>query len=153
MKVDLRSLVDKVEPSDSDLADIAALQLALDLTLAGDPPDQGRVEQVTDFINGNGNPQQPPRSPWEVARFCSYYQQMMRLELAPWMSPPCHIHTRQNAEAILKKGIRPGCDSGNDISDCGSARLTLDMIDVGVSRWHPDPVRAIGEARQAKRKR
>lgn len=31
-------------------ADRAALQLALDLTLADDPPDESRVEQVTDFL-------------------------------------------------------------------------------------------------------
>jgi hypothetical protein len=141
--------LENVELSDADRADIAALQLALDLTLANDPPDPGRVEQVTNFLNGYKGA--PPRSPWEVARFCSYYQQTRRLELCPWMDPPCEIHTRERAEAILAKGYIPARDgSDNDISDCGPARLTLDMIDAGVSRWHPDPVRGIAEARRGK---
>jgi hypothetical protein len=148
-KVDLRSLVKEgVELRDSDSADIAALQLALDMTLNG--ADRGRVKQVKDKLNGWGN--QRPESPWEVAKFCSYFQQTTHLELAPWMDPPCCIHTREKAEAILKKGPRPAHDdSGEDTSDCGPARLVLDMLDAGVSRWHPDPVGAIAEARQAKR--
>jgi hypothetical protein len=137
------------ELTDRDRADIAALQMALDLTLDNDPQDEGRVEQVTHFINGHEN--QPPRSLWEVAKFCSYHQQVTRLELRPWMSPPCHIHTRERAEAILKKGEFPAADgSGNDVSDCGPARLVLDMLDAGVSRWHPDPLVAVAEAKQAR---
>jgi hypothetical protein len=136
------------ELNDRDKADIAALQLALDLTLAD--PDEGRVEQVTHFIEGWGN--QPPRSLWEVARFCSYYQQTKRLELCPWMDPPCYIHTRERAEAILAKGAIPAADgSGHDVSDCGPAQLVLDMLDAGISRWQPDPIKAIAEATQAKR--
>jgi hypothetical protein len=129
--------------TDTDRADIAALQLALDLTLADDPPSQGRVDQVRSMLQ--------EESPWRVAKFCSYYQQMRRLELAPWKQPPCWIHTRENAEAILAKGpFIAADDSGADTSDCGPARLTLDMIALGVSRWHPDPVRAVAEARRSK---
>jgi hypothetical protein len=151
--VELRSLVNEaVELSDSDRADIAALQLAVDLTLDNDPPHPGKVKQVKGFLNGYGN--EPPRSLWEVARFCAYHQQVRRLELRPWMSPPCWIATREAAEAILAKGTIPAADnSGNDVSDCGPARLVLDMLDAGVSAWHPDPVKAVAEARQTKRKR
>jgi hypothetical protein len=148
--VDLRSLVDEaVELSDADRADIEALQRAIDLTLANDPPDPGRVKQVTDMLDGYDH--EPPRSPWEVARFCSYVQQTRRLELRPWATPPCWIHTREKAMAILAKGVIPAKDgSGNDISDCAPARLLLDLLDLGISAWHPDPVRAIAEAKQAK---
>jgi hypothetical protein len=143
--VDLRSLVgEAVELTDSDKADIAALQMALDLILDNDPPDQGKIEQVTDFLN--------KRDPWEVAKFCSLCQQKRRLELLLWMDAPCQIHTRERAEAILAKGHRPAYGGGDDISDCGPARLTLDMIDLGISRWHPDPMRAIAEAKRAMRK-
>ena len=120
-----------VEMTDSDRADVAALQLALDLMLA----DPGRVDQVTRMLAES--------SPWEVARFCSYCQQATRLALRPWMTPPCHIHTRENAEAILEKGgvLEKG-------SNCGPAHLVLDMIDAGVSRWHPDPFAALAEAKR-----
>jgi hypothetical protein len=80
-----------------------------------------------------------------VAKFCSYVQQVRRLGLPPWATPPCWIHTRENAGAILVKG------SVADTSDADSARLTIDMIDAGVSRWHPDPVRAVAEARRSRR--
>src|SRR5262245_39994396 len=99
--------------------DLAALQLALDLTIADDPPDHpGRVEQVTHFLNGNGR-YEPPR-PWlEVAEFCAYHQQMRRLNCYPWQLPPSSIMTAEVADMILKQGPRPAVDgSKRDISNC-----------------------------------
>jgi hypothetical protein len=118
-------------------ADRVALQLALELTLANDPPAPGTVEQVGDMLN--------ERSQEEVAEFCCYYQQTTRLALRPWMDPPCSIRTRERAEAILENG--PATVNGGDVSNCATARLTLDMLDAGVSPFHPDPIGAIAAAR------
>jgi hypothetical protein len=127
-------------------ADHAALDLAVALTLANDPPDPGRVEQVTDFLNGFRN--QPPR-PWlEVAEFCAYHQQTTRLNLLPSGTPPCDILTRERAEAILEEGFIPAChDSSIDISDYRPAQLLIDMMNHGVSPYHPDPIRAVEDAK------
>ena len=138
----------------SDLAeevDLAALQLALDLTLANDPPDPGRVEQVRTFLEGE-LPYLPAR-PWrEVAEFCSYVQQTARLDIF-FGEPPCHL-TEAEADAILAKGPIPAQDgSGIDISSCDSARLFKRMLKAGVSKYHPNPVAALAAAKRAKRGR
>jgi hypothetical protein len=132
------------ELTDRDRADIDALMMAFDLTLDNDPPWRGKVKEVKDALRGYEN---HPGREWEVAKDCSLHQQRLRLELPVWngMDTPCTIHTRENAEAILKRG--------DDDLDYGTALLVLDMLDAGVSRWHPDPVRAIAEAKQAKRSR
>jgi hypothetical protein len=133
--------------ADNDLseADLAALTLAVDLTLADDPPDPGRVEQVESKLRGeHGNT-------WlETAEFCSYHQQMERLGLAPWQQPPCWIIDREEADRILEVGPVPAMDgSGGDVSDCKCARLTKRMLQLGVSVFHPNPLAAI----EAKRKK
>jgi hypothetical protein len=129
--------------SEADLTEVdrAALQLALDLTLADDPVDPGRVKQVTDFLR---------ERPWlETAEFCSYHQQMARLRLRPWQAPPCNIITRDEAEAIIEEGPQPACnDPTTDVSDCRTAKLTIAMLDLGISPFHPDPAKAIAEARR-----
>lgn len=123
--------------------DLDALQLALDLTLADDPPDPGRIEQVTDFLR--------ERDWLNVAEFCSYHQQMERLKPHPAQSPPCWILTAAQADAILAK-VAPACDgSGFDISNCRYARLTKRMLKLNISPYHPNPLQAIKEAQRAKK--
>jgi hypothetical protein len=136
--------------TEEELSDVDrdALQLALDLTLAGDPADPGRVEQVRHFLHGDGE-QHPARSWYETATFAAYHQQMMRLRLRPWQSPPCWVLEREQAEAILEEGPQPACnDPTVDVSDCQTARLTITMLDLGISPFHPDPAKAIAEARR-----
>jgi hypothetical protein len=130
-----------------------ALQLAIDLTLLDDPPDRGRVEQVTDFLNGAG--EFLPARPWrEVAEFCAYHQQMRRLKLYSWSSSPCWIITEAEANAILARGPIPAADgSGKDISNCSSAELLKRMLRAGVSPYHPNPLAALVEAKRAKRRK
>ena len=125
--------------------DLAALQLALDLTLADDPPDPGRVEQVEYKLKHN--------SCWqETAKFCSYHQQVARLKIYPWQSPPFWIVTAAEADAILRKGPLAAMDScGADISDCKLAQLTKRMLELGISPFHPNPLAAIKAARAPKR--
>jgi hypothetical protein len=130
-------------------ADVAALQLALDLTLADDPPDRGRVEQITDLLTDPkyGNT-------WrDVALLCVYHQQMERLNLYPWQKPPCWIITEAEADAILRKGpVLSATGSGEDIGDRKFARLLKKMLRLGISPFHPNPLQAIAEARKAKRR-
>jgi hypothetical protein len=66
--------------------------------------------------------------PWrEVAEFAADICQTESLNLMPWEQPPC----------------RPGVDcTGND----ASLKLAAKMEAAGVSRWHPDPLRALEEA-------
>lgn len=129
-------------------ADVAALQLALDLTLADDPHDEGRVSQITDMLTdaklGNS---------WrDVADLAVYHQQMERLNLKPWQNPPCWIVDAAEADAILRKGpVSSQSGSGEDIGDSRCARLLQKMQRVGISPFHPDPLRAIKEAQKAKR--
>jgi hypothetical protein len=118
--------------------DQAALKLAVELMLK----DPDMVDHVLDMIDECGLEKRGALL--KVGKFCSYYQQTSRLELEPWVSPPCWIYTREAAEAILTKG---------NLYNCASARLLLDMLDAGVSAFHPDPVGAIAEAKQAKRSR
>ena len=133
--------------TDDDLteADRAALQLALDLTLANDPEDEGRVEQVQSML--------ADRTWHDVASFCSYHQQMERLNLHPWQMPPAWIITDAMADEILAKGpVLSATGSGEDIGNASIARLTKRMLQWGVSVFHPDPLRAVAEAQKAKRR-
>jgi hypothetical protein len=81
----------------------------------------GRAEQIYSKLRDE---------PWdEVAQFAAYVCQGRSLHLAPWESPPCW------ADA--------------DDSD-PAAKLLRQMLDLGVSRWHPDPMEAIAEAKKRK---
>jgi hypothetical protein len=135
--------------------DLAALQLAIDLTLAGDPEGPGRAEQVRDMLQGYRSQitDHPPQPWFEVASFCASCQQTARLNLlVPCLTAPCDILTREAAEDILEEGPIPAChDVSIDISNCMPARLLLDMLNAGISPYHPNPLAAIAEARQAKR--
>ncbi len=119
-------------------ADLAALQLAVDLSMADDSPDPGHTEQVRSFL---------AKRPWlEVSKFCAYHWQMRHLGCRPYHSPPCWIVTEEEADAILKEGPRAAHDgSGRDISNCASAWILKRMLRAGISPFHPDPLRALGE--------
>jgi hypothetical protein len=140
-------------PTDDDVADlteadIAALQLALDLTLADDPPDSGRVEQITDMLT---DPEYLYGNIWrDVADLAVYHQQMERLHMLPWQGPPCWIITEAEADAILVKGpVLSVTGNGEDIGDCKCARLLKRMLRHDVSPYHPDPVKAIRAAQRS----
>jgi hypothetical protein len=130
-----------LEP-DLDEVDRDALQLALDLTLANNPPDEGRVEQVEYKLTHQG---------WfKTARFCSYHQQMARLQLLPHQQPPCWIITAAEADRILAAGpVMSMSGSGVDISRCRAAKLLRTILNCGVSPYDPSPIEAIRQARAA----
>ncbi len=123
--------------------DLAALQLSIDLCLANDPPDEGRAEQIQDFLR---EPERWGRDWQSTAELCAYVQQTARLHLAPWQSPPC-VLTLAEADRILAAGRRLSpTGSGEDISNCRQARLLRRMLRLGVSPFHPNPLAAIREA-------
>lgn len=103
--------------------DRAALQMAIDLTLAEE--DEARVEQVKEML--------AKRSWDEVARFCSYHRQFDVLNLLPWQSTPSEV---DNPDEDL---VTP------------QHMLTKKMLALGISQYHPDPIAAI-EAAEKKAK-
>jgi hypothetical protein len=74
----------------------------------------------------------------------AYGAQMEALQLRPWQWPPCWISDRDLAWALAQpddyRGIRR------------AAELARRMRDLGIDRYHPDPVAAC-EAAEAARDR
>lgn len=120
---------------DLDPVDRAALARAVDLTLRDDPPDPGRVRQVSEML--------AERDWFAVASFCAYHQQMSRLRLGPHQQPPCWLFG--NEDRIIALG-RAGSTGVN--FDYDAARLTKRMLRCGVSPYDPDPVAAVARAKQ-----
>ena len=112
-----------------DARDKAALQLAVDITLA--ETDKARVAQVERML--------ADREWIEVAKFCSYHRQGEALRLLPWQMTPMGIY---DPDAVLAK---PKND-GDGLHE--AALLLKKMLAAGVSRYHPDPVAAIKQARK-----
>ena len=68
--------------------------------------------------------------PWEeVAEFAAYCRQTSSLRLKPWQTPPCHVD-------IDSRNVEPE-----------AIRLLAQMRELGISRWHPDPIMAIAAAK------
>ena len=66
--------------------------------------------------------------PWiDVAQFAAYACQCKNLHLKPCERPPCRMNSNGNHEA---------------------AHLLRQMLDLGISRWHPDPLAAIKAAKR-----
>ena len=106
-----------------------ALTLAIEVTRRESP---GRRQQVDDFLSSR---------PWiDVATFAAGCAQERALNLPPWQPPPCNIGNIAAALNVTdeQRGYR------------AAALLLQRMLDAGVSRWHPDPLRAIAEAEQRK---
>ena len=77
--------------------------------------------------------------PWQqVAEFAVWRCQDRSLKLSPWDCPPCR--TKDVEDPSDDWGCRP-----NEVA------LLRRMLTAGVSRFHPDPMRAI-EANEAERK-
>ena len=109
--------------------DLDALELAIAQTLA---EDDGRREQVDSMLEEDW---------WHGATFAAYHRQTDSLQLKPWESPPC-------------------CCDEDDIDDDAddihgnkpALKLLQEMLDLGISRWHPDPLAAIEAAKRKHRK-
>jgi hypothetical protein len=81
--------------------------------------------------------------PWaEVGAFASYACQDSALGLRPWQVPVCWIRTADDLEAAL---ARPHDHSGRR----AAGELLQRLLAAGLSRYEPDPLRAL-EAAEAK---
>jgi hypothetical protein len=109
--------------------DLAALELAISLTLA--EKDEGRVEQVTHMLEEDW---------WHGATFAAYHRQTNSLHLKLWERPPCCC----DEDKII------AADADDIHGDRPALVLLQQMLDLGISRWHPDPVAAIEAARHRK---
>ena len=72
----------------------------------------------------------------EDERRAAYSAQMKALGLRPWQSPPCW----------LSEDIRPEPGPSN-LSNYPAWVVLRTMLRLGIDRYHPDPIRAIAEAR------
>ena len=98
--------------------DRAALKLALEQARTESP---GRAEQIDSMLKHDS---------WaEVATFAAFCCQTDTLNLDPWQSPPCNGDSVHHPDPDAKK-------------------LLEQMLAAGVSRWHPDPMAALAEAKR-----
>ncbi len=77
----------------------------------------------------------------KAATYAAFHCQMRALYLKPWQDPPCEI-------ADVDDPINPQHVSGHQ----QAAELLRQMLALGISRYHPDPLRAIAKAKRAKAK-
>jgi hypothetical protein len=107
--------------------DLEALELAIAQARAEDAGRRGQIDAML------------AEDWWDGATFASFYRQSVTLRLNPWECPPC---------SFFRRGITPDglADAGGD----PALRLLNEMLDLGVSAWHPDPVAAIEAAKRAR---
>ena len=96
-------------------ADKAALQLSMKIAMR-DPDTKRQLEAKLKNVTW-----------FDVACFAAYNCQMDALHLKPWDWPPCWADENANHPA------------NND-----AQKLLRRMLKAGVSRWHPDPMAALG---------
>src|SRR5262245_20544048 len=116
----------RYEPSTMDKNDLEALELAITQSLA-DPESAAQVQaklQDEDRIR--------------VGEQCSYFRQMDSLQLLPWQFPPCWIDDDPEKMVSSAENFQYG--------EREAAILLLRMREFGVSKWHPDPYEAVGDA-------
>ena len=102
---------------------------ALKLAMAMARQDPMRARQLDDKLKNE---------PWEeVAQFAAYSCQFRTLKLQPWETPPCDADDTSGAEAIDRYGY---------FTEPTAVALLKRMKRAGVSRFHPDPMRALAEA-------
>jgi hypothetical protein len=107
--------------------DREAFTLAIEMARNEDP---GRRNQIDDFLR--------TRSFEEVGRFASYHCQTRALNLPPWQHPPCQIDVVDTEKIIA---------AGDDLhGKFVAAKLLRRMLELGLSKFCPDPMAAITTA-------
>ena len=99
--------------------DKTALTLALKQACA---ESEGRAEQIASMLEDRD------RTWFEVASFAAFSAQCRSLALQPWESPPC-----------IADGFH---------GDASARKLLRQMLAAGISRYHPDPLGALEEAKR-----
>jgi hypothetical protein len=106
------------------MTDDEALQLCIDNTLAEGGAARMQIEDK--LASGE---------PWDgVGRFCAYSCQCRNLRLPPWLPTPSKVD-----ETL---GRAPGWSR----TDPATLVLLKRMLAAGISRYHPDPLKALAEA-------
>jgi hypothetical protein len=106
------------------MTDDEALQLCIDETLAEGGAARMQIEDK--LASGE---------PWEdVGAFCSYSCQCRNLRLPPWLPTPSRVDE--------DLGHAPGWSA----TDPATVALLKRMLAAGISRYHPDPLKALAEA-------
>ncbi len=81
---------------------------------------------------------QPDEPQTEDECLTAYSAQIDNLHLKPWESPPCCV----DLDAPLV----------GHPDDFKAVRLLEKMLAAGISRWHPDPLKALAEAEKNRAK-
>ena len=114
-------------------SDKIALELAM---VRASELEPGRGEQLDSKLAEEG---------WEAtARFAAVCCQSRTLNLQPWEMSPAQIDDPYDRIDLFLRD--PFGYAGYFVA----ARLLRQMLQVGVSKWHPDPIRAIEEAKHRK---
>jgi hypothetical protein len=105
-------------PTGLDEADLDALVLAMKQCRASSGKQAQQLDAMLD-----------DRAWQEVAEFAAYTQQADNLRLRPWQMPPCCVADENEPR----------------VGEESAAKLLRRMLKAGISRWHPDPMRALEE--------
>jgi hypothetical protein len=103
-------------------ADRAALTLAIERARAQDVDLAQQIDRMSADTDRI-----------EVGMFAAACCQRKALRLKPWQIPPCRIRDPDHPDRSRE-----------------AARLLRRMYDLGISRWHPDPLAAIEEKLEKK---
>ena len=116
--------------TDNDFGEVdrEALNRALCMTLDGE--DREEAERIKSTLAENGW--------WAAAWIAAHNQQYRNLGLSPWLRPPCEFD---------EDG-----DPHRQNRDCDNAPIKLlkRMLSHGLSKWEPDPVNALNNAKKRK---
>jgi hypothetical protein len=110
--------------------DVEALTRAIELYRNLKEP--GRAEQVAHLLK--------TESWFSVADHCACGLQRRSLKIKMWQSPPAEIDPGA-IETIIARG------DDNLGGDYAAAKLLRRMLKAGLSRYEPDPIRALAEAK------
>jgi hypothetical protein len=111
------------------ISDMEAWTLAIEMARAADP----RRREQLDSMLAKGRPFA------EVGKLAAYGCQFRSLHARPWATVPCSL--LEDVDVVLARG-----DDGDPHGDYVAAVLLAKMRAAGISRWHPDPERALREA-------
>jgi hypothetical protein len=83
------------------------------------------------------------RSEIEVGKFASYCLQCETLSLKPWETPPCHVSGHQ---IWLEFDASSPEHAHRKVKE--AQQLVRRLLRGGLSRYEPDPARALGRAKE-----
>jgi hypothetical protein len=102
-------------------SDLAALKLAIETQKDFSAVDRDQIDHMLG------------REDWfGAARFAAYGAQSRTLKLKPWQPPPCWVRAGDLEEPF-----------GDVFRAREAAELLQRMLALGISRYHPDPLKAI----------